>query len=191
VTLNGYYRLATNMLDDAQLLGTSLSQPYNYADGFAYGVEFSIKGKLHEDWSNYFNYSYEIAKGRGLSGGMFAFPPGEQPTHEYQFLDHVQMHTFNSGLTYTKNNYWGSAQLLYGSGLRTGPGNSVALPAHFSMDTTVGYEFKGPTGWSQFKVSLDALNIFDNAYPITIANGFTGSRYAAGRRFFLHFSKAI
>ena len=77
--LNAYYKNATNMLDDAQLLNTSIAQPYNFETGYAYGVEFSLKGQIISDWSDFFNYSYEIAKGKGISGGIFAFPPGTVP----------------------------------------------------------------------------------------------------------------
>ena len=55
-TMNVYYKTATNMLDDAQLLNTSLTQPYNYKEGFAYGLELSVKGQINEDWSEYANY---------------------------------------------------------------------------------------------------------------------------------------
>ena len=41
------------------------------------------------------------------------------------------------------------------------------------------------------KVSGDVLNVFDTAYPITIANGFNGSHYAAGREFFVRLTKEL
>jgi hypothetical protein len=148
-------------------------------------------GHFNSDWSNYANYSYEIAQGRGISGGLFVFPPGSSPSNDYQFLDHVQKHTFNSGITYSKNEFWGTLQLLYGSGLRTGEGNAGELPSHLTMDSTFGYEVNGGSWLTQFKLSLDILNIFDNAYPITLANGFTGSRYAAGREIFIHLVKSL
>jgi hypothetical protein len=94
-------------------------------------------------------------------------------------------------VTYARSDYWWTGQVLYGSGLRTGEFNSVSLPAHFSLDTTVGYEFRGESWWSQFKLSADLLNILDNRYPITIANGFNGSHYAAGRQFFVRLSKNL
>lgn len=59
------------------------------------------------------------------------------------------------------------------------------------MDTTLGYEFKGDTWWSRWKASFDVLNIFDNAYPITLANGFNGSHYAPGRQFFVRLTKDL
>ena len=193
--LNVYYKDAVNMLDDAQLLNTSIAQPYNFATGYAYGAELSLKGKLTQDWSYYGNYSYEIAMGKGISGGIWALGPPEEAQEEasapYQYLDHVQVHTANAGLTYAKNHFWGTAQGLYGSGLRTGPNNGLSLPSHFTMDTTLGYEFHGDSWWAQWRVSGDVLNVLDNKYPITIANGYNGSHYAAGRQYFLRLSKSL
>lgn len=184
--LNAYYKIGKDILDDHQLLNTSIAQPYNFASGYAYGVEFSLKGQITEDWSEYLNYSYGMAQGLESSGGI-GIASGST---EYQVLDHVQMHTANAGLTYAKNSYWWTLQAMLGSGLRTGPNNSIGLPFHFSMDTTVGYLFKKDMGLlSELKVSADILNIFNNVYPITIANGFNGSHYAAGRQFFVRVSK--
>ena len=172
--INVYYKDATNMLDDAQLFNTSIAQPYNFAKGYAYGVEFSLKGDISSHWSDYVNYSYEIAKGKGLSGGTFVFqgtgnPP---PDDQYTFLDHVQIQTANAGLTYKPGKLWWTTQALYGSGLRTDPSNGTSLPAHLTFDTTVGYAFTGGSWASRFRVSADILNLLDNPYPISVANGF-------------------
>ncbi len=186
---NVFYKDAENMLDDAQLHNTSLLQPYNYAKGYAYGAELSVRGKVTEDWSEYVNYSYTIAKGKGISGGQWA--SGAPESDAYQFLDHVQVHTANMGVTYSKNYFWWTGQSLFGSGLRTGAQKEKSLPSHITFDTTVGYEFHGKSWLSQFRLSGDVLNILDNRYPITIANSFTGSHYAAGRQFFVRLQKGF
>jgi outer membrane receptor protein involved in Fe transport len=64
------------------------------------------------------------------------------------------------------------------------------LPSHLSFDLSAGYEFAG-SFWEQWKVSGDIFNIFNNVYPITIANGFNGSHYAAGREFFIRLTKML
>jgi outer membrane receptor protein involved in Fe transport len=191
VSVTGYYKDATNMLDDAQLLNTSIAQPYNFARGYAKGIEVSVKGQIADDWTDYANYTYEIAKGKGISGGIFAFPAGTATNSGWQFLDHVQLQTANAGIGYAKNHFSATLEGLFGSGLRTGPNNTGHLPPHFTMDTTLGYEFKGDTWWSRWKASFDVLNIFDNAYPITLANGFNGSHYAPGRQFFVRLTKDL
>ncbi len=185
--MNVYYKTGVNILDDFQILNTPIAQPYNFATGYAFGAEFSIKGQISEEWSEYMNYSYGVAKGQGITAGVV----GEPANNDYQTLDHVQLHTANAGLTYTKNHFWWTTQGFFGSGLRTGPQNSLNLPSHFTMDTTIGYQFVGKSWLSQFKLSGDILNLFDNRYPITIANGFNGSHYAAGRQFFIRLTKAF
>jgi len=186
---NLYYRDGVDIIDDDQLLNTSIAQPYNYEKGYAYGAEFSLKGQINEDWSHFMNYSYGIARGMNRSGGILN---GVETTGGYQFLDHVQLHTANAGITYTKNQLWGSLMGLYGSGLRTGSNNSIGLPSHISFDATFGYQFKKEISWLPgSKISVDILNFLDNRYPITIANGFNGSHYAAGRTVYLRFSTPI
>jgi outer membrane receptor protein involved in Fe transport len=189
--LNVYYKSATDMLDDNELLNTSLAEAYNYADGYAYGVEFSVKGKLADNWTDYANYAYEIAKGEGASGGLFAAPGNAAPPPGYGFLDHVQIHTANAGVAYSTDRFLWSTQGLFGSGLRTGPNNSLALPSHFTADTSFGYNFHGDSWITKAKLSFDVVNIFNNVYPITVANGFNASHYEAGREFFVRLSKEI
>lgn len=191
-TLNAYYKDAVNMLDETQLLNTGIDQPYNFATGYAYGVEFSLRGKLGNDWSDFANYSYEIAEGQGISGGDFAFTQAQlPPAGIWQFLDHCQIHTANGGLTYNPGDIWVTAEGLYGGGLSTGPGNSLRLPGHFTADLTLGYAFKKESGLSGMKASLDVLNVFDDPYVIFINNGYNGNHYEAGREFIFHLSKAL
>src|SRR5208282_6465488 len=48
VSVNTYRKNSQNLLDDAQLLNTAIAQPINFADGFVYGTEVSLKGQLME-----------------------------------------------------------------------------------------------------------------------------------------------
>jgi outer membrane receptor protein involved in Fe transport len=188
-TLTGYYKDATNLLDDAQLLNTSLEQDFNWAHGYAFGAEASLKGELVTHLTGYANYGWGTARGSGLGGGAFVFQPGEAPTGGYQTLDHVQRSTINSGLIYSTGQYWGSLQALYGSGLPTGPQNSATLPSHWSFNMSASYKLLGDAWWKGTRISGDILNIFNNAYPISVANGYNGSYYAAGREFLVHLAK--
>ncbi len=189
IKFNLYYRNGVNVIDDDQLLNTSIAQPYNYQTGYAYGAELSLSGQITSEWSDFVNYSYGIARGKNRTGGVLN---GVETTSGYQFMDHVQLHTANAGVSFTHDRFWWSALALFGSGLRTGPNNSIELPSHFSWDTSVGYQIVRPHGnWDGMKASFDLLNVFDNRYPITIANGFNGSHYAAGRMIYLRFSVGL
>ncbi len=189
-SMNVFYKNGINFLDDAQLLRTPIAQPFNFAQGYVYGAELGLKGQINGDWSNYLNYSYLIARAKGISGGIWASDHGS--SDDYQNMDHSQMHTANAGLTYAKKGFWWTTQALFGSGLWTGENNSSQLPSHLTFDTTVGYEFtEQQTGFGKWRVSMDLLNVLNNRYPITIANSFNGSHYAAGRQIFLRVAKAF
>jgi len=190
-TLNYYYKYAVNMLDETQLLNTAISEPYNFASGYAYGLELSARGTIAKDWSDFANYSYEIAKGQGISGGLFAFPIGEAPQPGYQFLDHCQIHTANAGVTYNPGDVWVTVEGLFGSGLSTGPTNNDRLPSHLTADLTLGYAFKKDSNLAGIKASLDVLNVFDTPYVIFIDNGYNGNHYENGREFIFHLAKEI
>lgn len=182
-----YYKKSTDLLDDAQLLNTSLSQPFNWAQGYAYGLKLSLEGSLTSHIQDFVNYAYGTARGKNISGGLFGINPDELPlANTYQRLDHVQHHTLSSGLIYNEEHAWASVMGLFGSGLPTGPANSIELPSHLSFNISAGCRFNKNTAWGGMKFSGDVTNIFNNVYPITIANGFNGSYYAQGRAFALH-----
>lgn len=188
-----YYKDATNMLDDTQLLSTAIAQPYNFEHGFATGLEFSIAGQLNSHWSDFFNYAYEDARGEGISGGTFAFSASNPApaAGTYLFLDHVQLNTANAGVTYKAESFWSTLTGIYGSGLRTRSDNGGALPGHTTFDYTIGYSFHDTDWWSKWHVSLDLINILNNSYPVTIANGYNGNHYAPGQEWFLHIAKDL
>jgi hypothetical protein len=177
------------MLDDTALLNTSVAQPYNFAQGYADGIEFSASGQLTSNLSDFFNYAYEDARGEGISGGIFAFNANSLPGNQYTFLDHVQLNTATAGLTYRRDAMWSSLEALYGSGLRTGFNNSASLPSHLTYDWTLGYKFSQSSPLAGFSSSVDWLNILNDAYPITINNGFNSNHYAAGTEFMVHLAR--
>ncbi len=191
-TLNGYLKLATNMLDESQLLNTGIDQPFNYAQGYAQGIEVSLRGKLDKDWSDFANYTYSLAEGEGISGGDFAFTQALLPPQGiYQPLDHAEIHTVNFGLTYNPGDLWITGTGYFGGGLSSGPGLAERLPSHFTYDATIGYAFKKGTGLNGLKASLDVINIGNYPYVIFINDGYNGNHYENGREFVFRLAEQI
>ena len=190
-SVNVYYKSAVNLLDDTQLLNTAISEPYNYAQGFVYGLEASVNGRFLGHFADFLTYSYEIAQGSGASGGLFALPPGTVVPTDWNYLDHCQINTANAGLTWSLGGFSIGATALYGSGLRTGPENRNSLPPHLSMDGTVSYALTGSHWVEDTKLALDVTNLFDDQYPIFVDNGFNGSHYAAPTGFTFHLIKTL
>ena len=192
VNLNAYYKNATDMLDDTGLLNTSLAAAYNYQTGYAYGVELSEQGQIECELERLCELLLRNRQGRRARAAVCSRCRRERKSRrDIMYLDHVQVHTVNSGLTYSNDHVRWTTQALFGSGLRTGPNNSLSMPSHFTMDTTVGYDFHGDTWLTKVKVSADMLNIFNYAYPITYSNGYNGAHYAAGREYFIHLTKEL
>ena len=72
--------------------------------------------------------------------------------------------------------------MQYGSGLRTGESNQLALPQHATVDVSVRHSFDL---WGQPEAAVDILNLGDElwAYRIGTAS-VVGSAYAPLRRVF-------
>ena len=71
----------------------------------------------------------------------------------------------------------------YGSGLRTGPSNTLTVPAHVRLDATLEYQFvKVPL---RPRVAIDVINLLDAHYAFRVANGFVGSAWAPPRSVFV------
>ena len=190
-SVNVYYKDAVNLLDDTQLLNTAITEPYNYAQGFVYGLEASISGHCMGHFTDFLSYSYEIAQGSGASGGLFAQPAGTVVPTDWNYLDHCQINTANAGLTWSVGGFGLGVTELYGSGLRTGNNNMASLPPHFSTDGTASYAVTGSRWFEDVKFALDVTNIFDNQYPIFVDNGFNGSHYAGPAAFTFHLIKTL
>jgi outer membrane receptor protein involved in Fe transport len=60
------------------------------------------------------------------------------------------------------------------------------------VNSSFGYTFLDQESvFSGLKMQLDITNILNDRYPITIANPFNGTQYAAGRQFFLSVQKSF
>jgi hypothetical protein len=190
--LTAYYKDSTDLLDDAQLFNTSLSQPFNWAHGYALGFDASLSGRLGPYLSEFVAYGFGTARGADIGAGLFAVQPDSLPNPgQYQTLDHVQRQTLSAGLLFRERASWASVVGLFGSGLPTGPANSVILPSHLTFDLSAGTDFFSSSEWARFRLSADLVNLFDDVYPISVANGFNGSYYAAGRTATVRLAKAF
>ena len=121
IGLDAYYKKAKNLIDEGQFGAPIILTPFNYAQGFAKGVEVSAnyaKGPL----TAYANLAVSQAKGRDIVSSQFNFDPADLAyiqTH-FIYLDHDQTITpASAGAAYkTQGGGRVSADLIYGSGLR-------------------------------------------------------------------------
>ena len=171
---DAYYKTARNLVDEGQFGAPIILTPFNYAEGYSKGVEFSAS-YVHGPLNAYANLAISQAKGRDIVSSQFNFDPNELAyikTHDI-YLDHDQTYTLSGGASYRFGATRVSADVLYGSGLRAtpvgAPPNSGHLPAYVQVNLSVAHEFELPGG--PLTLRADLINAFDETYQIRDGSG--------------------
>src|SRR4029077_781257 len=120
VGLDGYYKKANELLDLGQFGTALIFSPFNYQQGRVYGVELTNAWRSGP-WDAYVNLAWQQAQGKNINSSQFFFGANELnyiSTH-WIYLDHDQTLTGSAGVSYKWQKTTFTANLLYGSGLRT------------------------------------------------------------------------
>lgn len=175
VGLDTYYKRITNLLDEGQFGQALILTPFNYAQGYAEGIELSA---TYSDgpWSGYLNFAVGKAKGKNIVSGQSLFAADELAyiADHYIYLDHDQRYSLAGGLTYRFGTSRVSADVIYGSGLRTtpdgAPPNSGKLPGYATMNLAFVHSWKeSPVGNLEGRVGI--TNLFDKTYLLRDGSG--------------------
>jgi hypothetical protein len=184
--LTGWGRLAHDQLDDVGVGSTNLVSAYNFREGRAGGIEAGAILVLGRRFQMFANGTLQKAQGRGIESATYLFSPDDLANNSWQFLDHDQRWTANTGATFREGGWRLSSLLEYGSGLRTGPNNNEHVPGHVRVDVSAGYQFSNLP--MRPALALDVVNLFDALYAYRINNGFNGSHWAPGRSIYARVS---
>jgi len=175
VGVDAYYKIAKNLIDEGQFGAPIILTPFNYARGFAEGIELTSSYDI-DNWSLYSNFSVSKAMGEHIISGQFNFSPDDLAfiANHFIHLDHDQTYSASAGVGYTipwtKTKL--SASMLFGSGLRastTGP-NSASLPDYQQVNLSVVQKIE--TGiFDGLEARLDVINLLDLKYQIRNGTG--------------------
>ena len=176
IGLDAYLKQATNLLDEGQFGAPIVLTPFNYAKGFAEGIELSIAYD-QGPWSAYANAAWSRAMGQNIVSSRFNFDPAalDYIAGHYIHLDHDQTWTGSTGVAWTMNHDTAhptrfSGDAIVQSGLRAtppgGPPNGASLPAHAVLNFSVVQKFSTNT-----EIRLDLLNAGDAIYRIRDGSG--------------------
>ena len=175
VTADAYYKKISNLLDEGQFGQALILSPFNYAQGYAKGLELSAIYS-EKDWGLFMNASTQKAQGRNIVSGQSLFGADELNyiRNNYVYLDHDQTVTMSGGGHYHFGDSQVSADFLYGSGLRMTPDggapNSGHLPRYFTVNTAVTHTWKNtPVGKVEGRLAL--INLFDKSYLLRDGSG--------------------
>ena len=104
---------------------------------------------------------------------QFLFDPDELAfiNSHYVYTDHAQIVSGSAGASYLWNGTRFSADLLFGSGLRSGFANTDTLPWYSQVNLGVSHEFKWSDGTKPTTVRFDVVNAFDQIYALRDGSG--------------------
>jgi outer membrane receptor protein involved in Fe transport len=187
VAADAYYKQITNLLDEGQFGQALILTPFNYAKGYAEGIELSTTYSGRQ-LSGFLSLAIAKAKGKNIISGQSLFGVDELVyiADHYIYLDHDQRYSVSGGLTYRMGATRLSGDFIYGSGLRNtpdgAPPNSGKLPGHFTMNTALVHDWKdSPVGNLEGRVGIS--NIFDKTYLLRDGSGVgVGAPQYGGRR---------
>ncbi len=183
IGLDSYYKLKRNLLDEGQFGSALVLSPFNYAKGYAWGVELSAN-YTRGPFDVYANVAHGQEKGKAINSSQYFFAPDELAyiQNHYIFTDHSQDWTASGGGSVTIRNGAGTlvptVNFLYGSGLRKADPNPLTaipnggkLPVYFTMNVGIAQNFTGPGPLKGVTLRVDVANLFDKTYLIRDGSG--------------------
>ncbi|HTJ91471.1 MAG TPA: TonB-dependent receptor [Pararobbsia sp.] len=193
VGLDAYYKKATNLLDEGQFGTALIFSPFNYAKGRVVGAE--LTANYHDErFSFYANLAYSHAQGEDINSAQFNFGADELAFISNHFinLDHDQSWTGSAGGSYTWQRTTFTADMLFGSGLRSGFANTDSLPFYAQVNLGVIQKFKAPY-FGPITARFAVLNLFNRVYELRDGSGVGvgAPQFGPQRAFYAGLSKAF
>jgi len=175
VGLDGYYKLARNLIDEGQFGAPIILTAFNYAHGEQSGIEFTTSYD-RGPWSLYFNLARSRAIGKDINSAQYNFSLAELAYIQgsYIYLDHDQTWSSSAGAAYTFNQDSPhatrvSGDLLIQSGLRASTPtipNGMELPSYMTANVSVTQRVT-----PMVEARLEILNIANAPYEIRNGTG--------------------
>jgi hypothetical protein len=183
IAVDAYYKLKHNLLDEGQFGSALILSPFNYAKGYAWGVEASAN-YTHGPIDLYANLARGQEKAKDIVSSQYFFSPSELAyiADHYIYTDHSQKWTASGGASYTIGDGLGTlvptADFIYGSGLRTDDPDPLSqipnggeLPGYLVLNAGIAQNFTGPGVLKGLSIRADVLNLLDNRYQIRSGAG--------------------
>ena len=172
VGIDGYYKIAQDLLDDGQFGAAYVLSGFNYEHGENIGLE--VKSTYtNGNFRAYGNVAWARQIATNVVSNQFLFGADELAyiaTH-YVFTDHAQVLTASAGASYLWNGTRFSASMIYGSGLRSGFANTDHLPSYTQVNLGISHDFNIVAPNKPTTLRFDIVNLFDTIYEIRDGSG--------------------
>jgi outer membrane receptor protein involved in Fe transport len=200
--VDGYYKVARDQLDDGQFGSAVVLTQFNYAEGYSEGGEFKLK-YVNGNFSAYANFAYNITEAKDVESNQYLIDALDYNylLTNWHYTDDMQLMTGSAGASYRWNDTLFTADLIYGSGLRSGdlestppvPPNSQHTPAYAVVNAGVSHDFKWSPDAKPLTVRFDIVNLFDQIYELRTGSGIGefAPQYGARRGFYVGISQKL
>jgi hypothetical protein len=201
VGIDAYYKIANDLIDNGNFGQALVLSAFNYAKAYNEGAE--LKGKFTSgNFQAYVNIAAAQQRATDVVSNQYLFDNTTPLADlggltEYQYIrshfiytDHCQFFTGSAGLSYLWDGTRFSADMFYGSGLRSGDANIGQQQPYAQFNVGLTHEF---TGWNMKPLTLrfDVVNVFDTLYQIRSGTGIGvfAPQYGPRRGFFAGLSQ--
>jgi outer membrane receptor protein involved in Fe transport len=172
--VDGFYKIAQNLIDEGQFGAPIILSVFNYAHANVYGIE--VTGSYNSgNWSIYGNLAVGRERAKQVASQQFNFAPDDLAfiAKNYIYTDHSQWITGSAGVAYTWRGTRFGGDMIYGSGLRQDNGaapNGGTVPSYVQVNFGVSHRFESAPG-GPTELSLNLINAFDKIYEIRSGTG--------------------
>jgi outer membrane receptor protein involved in Fe transport len=197
--LDAYYKNARDQIDDGQFGAAVVLTQFNYAYGYSEGGEFKLK-YTNGNFNAYANFAYNITEGKDVESNQYLIDAADYQyllTH-YHYTDDMQRMTGSAGVSYRIYDTTLTADMIYGSGLRTGElpqvdPNSLHTTPYAVINTGISHDFRWSPDYKPLTVRFDVVNLFDQVYELRtgVGIGEFAPQYGARRGYYLGLSQKL
>ena len=201
VGIDAYYKIANDLIDNGNFGQALVLSAFNYAKGYNEGVE--LKANFTSgNFQAYVNFAAAQQRATDVVSNQYLFDNTTPLADlggltEFQYIqshfiytDHCQFLTGSAGLSYLWNGTRFSADMFFGSGLRSGDANIDHEQPYAQFNVGVTHEFQG---WDMKPLTLrfDVVNVLDTLYQLRSGTGIGvfAPQYGPRRGFFAGLSQ--
>jgi outer membrane receptor protein involved in Fe transport len=194
VGIDGYYKIARDLLDDGQFGAAYVLSGFNYDRANNLGLEFKTS-YTNGNFRIYGNVAWARQLGTDIVSNQYLFTQDRLDyiaTH-YIYTDHSQVLTASAGASYLWNGTRFSASMIYGSGLRSGFANTDHVPSYTQVNLGVSHDFNIVAPNKPTTVRFDVVNLFDKIYEIRNGSGIGvfAPQFGPRRGFYIGFTQKL
>lgn len=173
IGIDGYYKLAHDLLDEGQFGQALILTPFNYEHGYIYGTELTAT-YTGDKLKAYGNFAFSRAMGENVVSSQFKFTDPAEFAYiqdHYVHLDHDQTYTLSGGFTYdVLQKTTLGLDGHFGSGLRDGFANTSHLPPYATFDVSAEQKLD-LFPHDETAVRLSIVNLMNSAYELRNGTG--------------------